>query len=369
MNEESAVEFFTEKREWSKYKDLILDYYLKPYLAKVLTVGKKVVIVDCCAGPGKFDDGELGSPLIIANTLSEYYQKGANVYGYFIEHNSTLFARLERNLSSIKAPHDVQHDNFKNCINDIAEISKTCTVFLYIDPFKPSCLYFDELKDVYDNLRDGSSVETLINFMSTSFCRGIFGPQKQSIDEGLLRSTPQIEKWNSIAGGEYWQQYVLDHKLSMAEKVERIASGYSDQLNKWFQWSLFCPIKQKYEHELPKYHLIFGSRSHHAVDLMNRAMVKARREFVGAISKGCLFDMTPDKEIIDESEIRELIVETLKDVGKSEWYLLRANATVRTPGLYTDSEINKAIKSAITNGHIKSNCGGTRIEDNSLLST
>jgi hypothetical protein len=34
MKEESAIEFFREKREWSKYKDLILDYHLKPYLAK-----------------------------------------------------------------------------------------------------------------------------------------------------------------------------------------------------------------------------------------------------------------------------------------------------------------------------------------------
>ena len=148
MNDESAIEFFKEKREWSKYKDLILDYYLKPYLAKVLTLGKKVVVVDFCAGPGKFDDGELGSPLIIGNILSEYHQDGKDVQGYFVEQNSTLFSRLEKNLSSLKVPYELKHDSFENCIDEIAEISKTCTIFLYIDPFKPSCLHFNELKDV-----------------------------------------------------------------------------------------------------------------------------------------------------------------------------------------------------------------------------
>jgi hypothetical protein len=72
-------------------------------------------------------------------------------------------------------PHDLRNDNFKNCINDIAALSETCTVFLYIDLFRPSCLYFDDLKIVYDRLREGSSVETLINFMSTSFYMGIIG--------------------------------------------------------------------------------------------------------------------------------------------------------------------------------------------------
>ena len=50
----SAVDFFDEKKEWSKYKDLILDYYLKPYLAKVVRIGKPVAVIDCFAGPGAF---------------------------------------------------------------------------------------------------------------------------------------------------------------------------------------------------------------------------------------------------------------------------------------------------------------------------
>ena len=44
---------FKEKRPWSKYKDFILDYYLTPYIAKVKNLRRPILIIDCCAGPGK----------------------------------------------------------------------------------------------------------------------------------------------------------------------------------------------------------------------------------------------------------------------------------------------------------------------------
>ena len=63
--------FFEKKREWSKIKDKIVAYYLKPYAAKILQNQKPLKIIDCFAGKGKFDDGEKGSPLIIADTIQE----------------------------------------------------------------------------------------------------------------------------------------------------------------------------------------------------------------------------------------------------------------------------------------------------------
>ena len=61
----SGVEdFFLRKRSWSRYKDLILDYYLKPYLYKVASLRRPIALVDCFAGPGSFEDGEPGTQQI-----------------------------------------------------------------------------------------------------------------------------------------------------------------------------------------------------------------------------------------------------------------------------------------------------------------
>ena len=50
-------DFFDAKRDWSRYKDFILGYYLEPYIPKVNTLGKPILVVDCFAGRGEFGDG------------------------------------------------------------------------------------------------------------------------------------------------------------------------------------------------------------------------------------------------------------------------------------------------------------------------
>jgi three-Cys-motif partner protein len=91
-------DFFTAKREWSKYKDMILGYYLTPYLPKVFRIGKPVVIVDCFAGKGRFDDGTDGSPRIIAKAIEKWASKGRSVQALFVEEKKRLFRQLEENV-------------------------------------------------------------------------------------------------------------------------------------------------------------------------------------------------------------------------------------------------------------------------------
>ena len=84
MAVDDVLKFFENKRPWSRYKDLILDYYLKPYLAKVARLGPPIAIVDCFAGAGKFGGEEPGSPLIIGKRLEDVHRRGIEVVGMFI---------------------------------------------------------------------------------------------------------------------------------------------------------------------------------------------------------------------------------------------------------------------------------------------
>ena len=67
--------FFEKKHEWSMLKDQILDYYLTPYLGKILSTGRPTRIADCFAGKGRFDDGSDGSPLIIARQMAAAFER------------------------------------------------------------------------------------------------------------------------------------------------------------------------------------------------------------------------------------------------------------------------------------------------------
>src|SRR4051812_19534318 len=67
-------EFFEGKRPWSRIKDQILRSYITQYVAKVVTKGQPLLLIDAFAGPGVFGEGEAGSPLIICHAAKKFAQ-------------------------------------------------------------------------------------------------------------------------------------------------------------------------------------------------------------------------------------------------------------------------------------------------------
>lgn len=367
--QQDPSEFFRRKKPWSKYKDAILDYYLKPYLPKVATLGRPIAVIDCFAGPGKFGDGLPGSPLIIAKHLQEICAKGKDVRAVYIEADDTLFDQLCTNVASFDFPVEALKGDFRGHTARIREIAETHSVFIYLDPMRPGQLKFNDLQPVYDQLHRGRSVEALINFLTPLLLRRAQGLLPRATEAGVLDITHhEVLACDEIAGGQYWQGIVADPSLSTGQRAEQIADGYVEKLRRRFRWVLHYPIRQTINMRVPKYHLVFGSRSHHAVDLMNRAMVTARREFVRVeCVEWQLFENQPLEEVVDEGEILAAVLDTASNIGKTKWALLRAHATVRYPCRFTDSEFNKAIKEAIRSHKLGGDCSGTRIEENVYL--
>ena len=261
---------------------------------------------------------------------------------------------------------ETRNGKFLDYVEEIARLAKTHTVFVYIDPFKPSQLHFRDMQAVYDHLGRGQSVETLINFMSLGFLRAVWGLSSaaQGGQFSALSSHPRTAYWDEIAGGSYWQEIAFNENIPKKERADLLAGGYAKQLERWFNWVLTYPVREKYENEFAKYHLIFGSRWHEAVDLMNRAMLKARREFLGnRFVKGHLFNMQPKKEDLDRAQILSTVLEASRNVGKTTWAKLRAHATIAYPNMCTDSDLNRAIKEAIQSGKLHSNSKADKIEN------
>jgi three-Cys-motif partner protein len=358
--------FFEQKHPWSKYKDLILGYYLKPYLAKVATLSRPIVVVDCFAGAGRFDDGELGSPLLIAEQLKPLYGRGVSVHAIFIEAQKDIAERLKKNTEFCGVPHTVYEGDFRVYVEAITRLASTHTVFLYVDPILPGDLHFADLQSVYGQLKRGQSIETLVNFLSTGFVR-----RAQGILGRMSRLDPlhsEVLACDQIAGGTYWQPYVADLGLAQKDRIDLIATGYAKRLEQWFDWVLTYPIREQYEDEQPKYHLIHGTRHPDAVDLMNRAMVKARREFVGArFVEGQLFNNQPAEEVVDPIKLQAIVLTTARLLGRTQWFLLRVHTTLSDPCMYTDSEINAGIKQLILSGKLGSSASGRKVEDDAWV--
>jgi len=73
--------FFAQKQPWSTIKDQLLAAYLAPYLAKLSQQGGRILVADCFAGRGSFDDGSQGSPLLIADAICNQFGNIMNLVG------------------------------------------------------------------------------------------------------------------------------------------------------------------------------------------------------------------------------------------------------------------------------------------------
>ncbi|OPX98170.1 MAG: hypothetical protein A4E58_00987 [Syntrophorhabdus sp. PtaB.Bin006] len=378
--------FFKENKEWSRYKDFILDYYLKPYLEKVKLLNRPILLIDCCAGPGMFDDGSKGSPLIISERIEGLYNRGVDVRGLFIEKKRGFYSKLQSNLEPYTAFAEPKHGNFTDCLEDIKQSTRTSTVFLYVDPYGIKELPFSDLAGIYGSIEEhNASVEALLNFNSPALVRCGLAALKmdtsgfdlntddESIPEmpgNMMAMTPA--EVDAIEGGEYWRHIVSDSSLTFIQKEQAISEEYAQQMGKYFPWVCSFPIQKSYG-RFPKYRLIYGTRHQDGILLMNNTMYRAREQFLNQeFASGRLFDLRPPEESKDLS----MFANRLFDITKEKEPISRKNLKLEAMREffchYSESDYNQAVSNLLKGFEglrLYSHSGRTRINDDVLLST
>lgn len=281
--------FFKEKKDWSLFKDKIFDYYLTPYIAKIVRTGKPLFIFDCFAGKGKFDNGEKGSPLIIAEQIKAAIHKNAllskKIKGIFIE--KKYFDDLKTNLAG-HPNTEVLPGTFEDNLQKILSVEAQSSVFLYVDPYGIKSLSLNNFKQIKD--KKFSSTEMLMNFNSAGYLRegcrlfkfeGLFKDDELT-DYESDEDANTIERMDSVAGGTYWQDILKDYysgKIDIYQAEDRFISEYSSKLQDIYKYIVNIPIKLKSSH-LPKYRLIFGSNNEDGFILMADNMCKKWKELI-----------------------------------------------------------------------------------------
>jgi len=291
-------DFFAKKRDWSKLKDQILDHYLAPYLAKITTTGRPTRIVDCFAGKGRFDDGQDGSPLIIAKQVASMLARApsSDVKAVFIEQKYA--AQLEVNLVGAPGCKVISGD-YEQCISRFLSehVKRDRNYLFYVDPYGIKSLdfgHFARLKKV-----GFQSLEMLINLNSTGFLR-----------EGcrLLSLTRAVPDWaddldyetdgkntparmDEIAGGNYWRTILAAFQsdtINFHEAEEEFIAAYTKRLGNHLKYVINIPIKERSCH-MPKYRLVFATAHHDGFFLMTEIMNKAWHTLLTREAGGQLF--------------------------------------------------------------------------------
>lgn len=337
----SSHSFFKDKRPWSRLKDEVLIAYLAPYLAKVSKTRKPIVIADCFAGKGRFDNGEPGSPIIIAEAISHQLSDASSpeIKGVFIE--KKYFKDLKSNVSNSHWLTLLEGDYEERIEHFIQKYEpRDQNLLLYVDPYGIKSVlfsYFERIKR-----KEFRSVELLLNLNAFGFlregCRLLKNPDSETeAPDYYEQDVNSPERLDEIAGGVYWRDIVdryYSGKIKMPEAEERFSTQYCERLKQIFSYVVNIPIKAKLNN-IPKYRIVYGTN--HAdglllmVDNMNKRWADFRKEARNHQSP--LFECDfpdPSKQqdcwkiedkicshIDQEIGLKELLVNLVQDLGIS----------------------------------------------------
>lgn len=293
--------FFARKRQWSRLKDRILGAYLKPYLAKIARTRRPTLIVDCFAGKGAFDDGEPGSPLIIADAISDAMRSrpDTRARGLFIE--KKYHTDLRENLRRFEDCQVLAGTYEEHMAEMDAVIQPQTNVLLFVDPYGIKSLDMARFRHILS--LPVNTVELIMNFATFGFLRegcrlkrgeGFDCADDSDVYEDDPDSANTPERMNAIAGGNYWND-ILDRyyteELDMRAAEQAFTNDYMDRVRQLFNHVVSIPVQYR-RGQLPKYRLIYGTQSPDGVILMADNMGRVWRDFVAQDrgGQGALFE-------------------------------------------------------------------------------
>jgi three-Cys-motif partner protein len=133
--------------EPTRAKHRLLRRYLDAWLPIMASWEQRLVLLEGFAGPGRYVDGELGSPLIMLDAFLAHRSRhkiSSELVYFFIEERKDRVDYLEAEIARVDLPDQVKvqvihgryEDTFGELIDSVAEAGKRLApTFAFIDPF------------------------------------------------------------------------------------------------------------------------------------------------------------------------------------------------------------------------------------------
>lgn len=335
------TEFFRGKRPWSIIKDQIVKDYLTPYLSKVSKLNKRIAIVDVFAGPGQFDDGSIGSPLIICEIAERLVPR--RYIAIFVNSDKDSFEKLNNNIKKYINNNSAKslHGEARDLLSVLGSIIGNSTILLYLDPFglKGCDFYFLE---PYLGREKRFSTEIIINMSMPTLHR--YATWKAVKSGKTTNQTKNLnQQLSKILGGEEWKSIMWSDTPAKV-KEEQIVEIYVERLKNYLPFAGYCPVREKVSTRT-KYYTIFCSRHPDALKLMNDIMHKA---YFGIISELSFRDTLFEDQALDlikpSNKIEEEIISVIEKypgIKRKDCWL---EIIKRNFMIWTKSEFIKAVE-------------------------
>ena len=178
-------------------KHAILRKYLDAWMPILGSHNGRIVFIDGFAGPGEYEGGQDGSPVIAIKSVIEHILPiKAEILFIFVENEAKRCKFLEEKLKTIKLPGNVKYEcicgefakEVEKILDDLAAKDlKLAPTFAFVDPFGFKGIPYNLLKRSMKN----DKCEVLINFMLEDITRFLSLPQ----NEGYLTDFFGTDEW------------------------------------------------------------------------------------------------------------------------------------------------------------------------------
>ncbi len=260
----------------TKVKHLILQKYLYAWLPIMGQSNDRIVYIDGFAGPGRYSQGEDGSPIIALKALLDHPRfqdpdRRGGVEFIFIESDAERADALREELTDLESgrrfpkwlKHAVKTGEFNTRMTEILdelkrERKQMDPTFAFIDPFGYKGLPLQTISRIVQNKR----CECLINFMYESFTRH------------AGKSEPWIQdEWDALFGCHQWRDILADPDPK--NRFDKAVELYRSQLIQQAKLIYVRTFVIKDRHNQPEYVLFFGTNNPKGLSQMKQAMWKA----------------------------------------------------------------------------------------------
>lgn len=171
----------------TKAKHEILRRYLAAWFPILSTYHSRIVYIDGFAGPGRYEQGEDGSPVIALNVAVNHRKALAGeVVFWFIDEREDRIEHLRQELRTIRVPAHFKvisesgkfHEKFGAVLNSIgAQNAALAPTFAFIDPFGFSGIPFS----LIGRLLKCKRTEAFVTFMVDAINRFLEHPEDKVV--------------------------------------------------------------------------------------------------------------------------------------------------------------------------------------------
>ncbi len=287
-------------------KHMILQNYLRAWLPIMGSSNRRLLFIDGYAGPGVYNNGEDGSPVIVVKEAMDYISTCATkgwtkpeIVCLFIEQDAARFASLTETLGKIEIPSQIKvnpiHSSFEETASKIlsfldAKSFSLAPAFIFVDPFGYNLPF-----SLITRLMNYPKCEVFINLMYAFVNR-------------FINRSGQEEVMTRLFGGEEWRGLDLKDN-SPSDRWLQIHDLYQRQLQKHAA-KYVRSFTMRDARNVPLYFLFYGTNHKIGLEKMKTAMWRVDKGGSYAFS-----DATDPSQLVffgngpDYKKLKSLIVE------------------------------------------------------------